>query len=160
MNTYFIQYFFDVYRHLNSLNCHVKQMIKFNSHLLVCNRTISLMSRVFANGPGDEGSILGCVIPKTKKMILDATLLNTQHYKVWVKWSNSVNGVVPSPAYRCGSYWKGSLRITLEKSRQLYLLYLYPIKWHSSIENECIFYLTHRWVSNNYYSFRSVWIGE
>ena len=35
------------------------------------------MSRVFANGPGDLGSITGRVTPKTKKMILDATLLNT-----------------------------------------------------------------------------------
>ena len=27
----------------------------------------------------------GWVIPKTKKMVLDATLLNTQHYKVGIK---------------------------------------------------------------------------
>ena len=40
------------------------------------------MSRVFANGPGDLGSIPGCVIPKTLKMILDTSLLNTQQYKV------------------------------------------------------------------------------
>ena len=40
------------------------------------------MVRVFANGPGDLGSVPGQVIPKTKKMALDATLLNTQHYKV------------------------------------------------------------------------------
>ena len=43
------------------------------------------MSRVFANGPGDKGSIPGCVIPKTQKMVFDAALLNTQHYKVWIK---------------------------------------------------------------------------
>ena len=43
------------------------------------------MSRVFANGPGDWGSIPGRVIPKTQKMILDAVLLNTQHYKVRLK---------------------------------------------------------------------------
>ena len=41
--------------------------------------------RVFANGPGDLGSIPGRVIPKTLKMILDTTLLNTQHYKVRFK---------------------------------------------------------------------------
>ena len=34
------------------------------------------MSRVFANGQGDQGSIPDWVIPKT--------LLNTQHYKVWI----------------------------------------------------------------------------
>ena len=40
---------------------------------------------VFANGPGDLGSIPGRVIPKTLKMELDTTLLNTQHYKVRFK---------------------------------------------------------------------------
>ena len=42
------------------------------------------MSRVFANGPGDWDSTLGRVIPKTQKMVLDATLLNTQHYKIQI----------------------------------------------------------------------------
>ena len=41
--------------------------------------------RVFANGPGDLGSIPCRVIPKTLKMVLDTTLLNTQHYKVRLK---------------------------------------------------------------------------
>ena len=36
-------------------------------------------------GPGDLGSIPGRVIPKTLKMVLDTTLLNTQHYKVRFK---------------------------------------------------------------------------
>ena len=43
------------------------------------------MSRVFANGPADRGSIPTRVIPKTQKMVLDAALLSTQHYKVWIK---------------------------------------------------------------------------
>ena len=43
---------------------------------------IGLVVRVFANRPGDLGSIPGRVIPKTQKMVLDASLLNTQHYKV------------------------------------------------------------------------------
>ena len=46
---------------------------------------IGLVSRVFANGPGDRGSIPGRVIPKTLKMVLDIYLLNTQHYKVRIK---------------------------------------------------------------------------
>ena len=46
---------------------------------------IGLGVRVFANGPGDLGSIPGRVIPKTQKMVLDASLLNTQHYKVRIK---------------------------------------------------------------------------
>ena len=49
------------------------------------NRDIGPAVRVFANGPGDLGSIPGRVMPKTLKMVLDTTLLNTQHYKVRFK---------------------------------------------------------------------------
>ena len=38
--------------------------------------------RVFTN---DLCSIPGRVIPKTQKMALDDSLLNTRHYKVWIK---------------------------------------------------------------------------
>ena len=47
--------------------------------------TIGLAGRVFANGPGDLGSIPGRFIPKTLKMLLDTSLLNTQKYKVRIK---------------------------------------------------------------------------
>ena len=46
------------------------------------------MSRVFANGPGDRGSISGRVISKAQKVVPDAVLFNTEHYKVRVKRSN------------------------------------------------------------------------
>ena len=36
-------------------------------------------------GLGDLGSIPGCVIPKTLKIVLDTSLLNTQQYKVRIK---------------------------------------------------------------------------
>ena len=42
-------------------------------------------SRVFTNCPGDRGSIAGQVMPKTQKMVLDATLFNSQHYKLMIK---------------------------------------------------------------------------
>ena len=69
------------------------------------------MSRVFTNGPGDQGSILGRVIPKTKKEKkkkkkgLDAALLNTQYYKVSIKdkMEQSREGVVPYPTPWCSS---------------------------------------------------------
>ena len=51
----------------------------------VCMKAIGQMSRVFDNGPGDQGSIPGQLIPKTQKMILDVSLLNTQHYKIRIK---------------------------------------------------------------------------
>ena len=53
--------------------------------LLNMTQSQFLISRVFADGPEDWGSIPGQVIPKTQKMVLDATLLNTQHYKVRIK---------------------------------------------------------------------------
>ena len=49
------------------------------------NRHIGQVNRVFANGPGDLGSLSGNIIPKTLKMILDTSLLNTQQYKVRIK---------------------------------------------------------------------------
>ena len=41
------------------------------------NWAIGQMSRVFANGPGDWGSIPGQVTPKTLKMVVDVTFLDT-----------------------------------------------------------------------------------
>ena len=61
-------------------------------------------------------------------MVLDASLLNTQHYKVRIKGKveQSREGVAPSPTPWCSSYRKGSLRVTLDYGRQLYLLiYIY-----------------------------------
>ena len=40
---------------------------------------------MFANGQSDWGLIPGRDIPKTQKTVLDASLLNTQHYKVRIK---------------------------------------------------------------------------
>ena len=37
------------------------------------------------HGLKNQGSIPDQVIPKTQKMVLDAALLNTQHYKVRIK---------------------------------------------------------------------------
>ena len=54
------------------------------------------MVRVFANGPGDLGSIPGRVIPKAQKMVLDAALLNTQDYKVRIKGKVEQSGEMSS----------------------------------------------------------------
>ena len=45
----------------------------------------TLVSRVFAHGPGDRGSIPDQDIPKTQKMLLDAALPNPQRYKLRIK---------------------------------------------------------------------------
>ena len=49
------------------------------------NPSLYFRRTVFANGPEDWGSIPGQVVPKTQKMVLDAALLNTLHYKVEIK---------------------------------------------------------------------------
>ena len=47
------------------------------SYLSSYNRTIGLMSKVFNNSLPDQSSI--------QKMVLDVSVLKTQHYKVWNK---------------------------------------------------------------------------
>ena len=67
---------------------------------------IGLVGRVFIDGMGDLGSIPGHVIPKTLKMVLDTSLLNTQQYKVCIKGKVEQfrGSVVPSPTPQCSSY--------------------------------------------------------
>ena len=85
---------------------------------------IGIMIRVFANGPGDLGSIPGRVMPKTQKWYLmpPCLTLSMIRYGSRVKWVNPGKGVAPSPTPRCSSYRKGSLRDNLNYSRRLYLL--------------------------------------
>ena len=54
---------------------------------IICqlDRLIGLQVWVFGNGPGDQGSIPGRVIPKTLKIVLDISSLKTQQYKVRIK---------------------------------------------------------------------------
>ena len=49
------------------------------------NQLIGPMGREFANDPGDRGSISDRVIPKTLKMVIDTSSLNTQQYKVRIE---------------------------------------------------------------------------
>ena len=91
-------------------------------------RLINLVGRVFANAPGDRGSNPGRVIPKTLKMVLDTSLLNTKKYKVRIKGkmepSKESSCALPKPQF--SSYRKGSLLVVLDYCRQLYLyIYIY-----------------------------------
>ena len=67
-------------------------------------RLIGLVDRVFANGPGDLGSIPG------------RGILSNISYVSRVKWRHPGKRVAPS---QCSSYWKGSLLVTLDYGRQL-----------------------------------------
>ena len=82
------------------------------------------MGRVFSNGPGDLGSISGRVIPKTLKMVLDTSLLSTQHYKVRIKGKVEKSGE-RSSALPYTSVWK--LLKREPSGRPLYLLTLSTI---------------------------------
>ena len=71
---------------------------------------------MFANGPRDLGSIPGCVIPKTLKMVLDTSLLNTQQCKVRIEGnSGAIRGKEQHPplhlgvvASEKGAFWSPS----------------------------------------------------
>ena len=60
-----------------------------------------MLVTVFAKSLADQVSIPG------QKMVLDASLLNTQHYKVRIKgkWSKPGKGIAPSLTPQCSSYW-------------------------------------------------------
>ena len=81
------------------------------------------MGGMFANDPRGLGSIPGRVIPKTLKVVLDASLLNTQQYKVRIKGkvAQSRERSIAPTTLRCNSYWKGNLLLALDYDRQLYL---------------------------------------
>ena len=96
-------------------------------------RLIGLVGWVFVNGPGDLGSIPGCVIPKTLKMVLIPSCLTLSNirYISRVKWSNPRKGVALFPTPQCSSYWKRSLLVALNNSHQLtYDNHSIFLQWH------------------------------
>ena len=58
------------------------------------------------------------------EIILEASLLNTQRYKVWIngEGSNSRKGVALFPTHWCSSYWKRSPQFGLDYRRPTYLV--------------------------------------
>ena len=52
-------------------------------------RDIVMLVRVFANGPGDLGSISG---RETEKMVLDASLLHIQRWGMEQGYSGAIQG--------------------------------------------------------------------
>ena len=63
--------------------------------------------------------------------------LSIIRYVSRVKWSNPGKIVAPSPTSQCSSYWKRSLWVALDYSRQLYL-YLWICFWFQTL-------VTHKW---------------
>ena len=133
----FLSRFFKRFSHFWSLSCWLTPFIFYSRGVF----TSALF--IYCLRPKD----LGCVIPKTLKMVLDTSLLNTLQYKVLsrVKWSNPRKGVAPSSTPRCSSYLKGSILVALDYGRQFYLLlmlivivYLLPSFWFYRFGLECI----------------------
>ena len=52
--------------------------------------------------------------------------LSNIRYGSRLNWSNPEKGVANFPTPQCSSYWKGSLRVTLDYGHQLSLLFLSP----------------------------------
>ena len=78
------------------------------------------MSRVFANGLGDRGSVPGRVIPKTQKMVLDTALLSIHPYKVRIKgkmeqsweWSSALPLLLDVVGVEKGAFRSPSTTVT------------------------------------------------
>ena len=65
-------------------------------------------------------------------MVLVASLLNTQHYKIQDEWSNSGKGIASSPTPLCGSYSKESLQVVPNYGQSTYIyiyIYIYIYVW-------------------------------
>ena len=86
---------------------------------------------MFANGLADRSLIPARVIPKTQKIVLDASLPYTLYYNVGTnnKWTNPEKRVLLSPTPLCSNYWKEILWLTLDNSGPPYsLTYFYLIQ--------------------------------
>ena len=112
---------------LLSDDCHVKtawnQWLKKSIHAIkyiyiYIHIYIYIYIYIYINGSGDQGSIPGSFIPKTQKMVLKTSLLNSQHYTAYIK-VNPGKGVAPSPKPRYSTYWKRGFRDALDCGRQL-----------------------------------------
>ena len=77
LKTYVAVYFSEAYAFFQHISVGIYTVFYLPDHWL--------RGSVFVNGPGDQGSISGWVIPKTQKMVLDSSLLNIQHYNVHFK---------------------------------------------------------------------------
>ena len=73
---------------------------------------------MFAYDPGDRCSISDWVIPMTPKMVLDVALLNTQHYKVWIKGKIKQSEEKFAPSTQGGD-------VAIEKGAYLLHIYIY-----------------------------------
>ena len=78
---------------------------------------------------GARVSILGLVIPKTQKMVLDNPYLTL----IIIRYVSRISGAIQwkekylSPTPRYSSYWKGNLRVAFDYGRPTYIYVVYSI---------------------------------
>ena len=91
-----------------------------------------LVGRVFANDPGDRGSIPRSNPIDDAKMVLDTSLLNTYHYKVRIK------GNVEQSRERCSNFTnkKGWLWVPLDYGCQLYSVSCKQVQLATVVEGD------------------------
>ena len=148
--------------HLNTLKIPIILYFQHPSPAVLISSThyngrIDIMVRVFANGPGDLGSLPGRVKPKTQKWYLIPPCLTISiiRYGSRGKWVNPGKELAPSTTLWCSSYRKRSLWVTLDYDRQLYLLihfstiqfFICTWSYWIRITFKQIYFI-HRWDSN------------
>ena len=114
-------YIFNINNNPYQMNSSISWILWHINHCWLFNTksSIGLEGRVFANGPGDLGSIPCRVLPKTLKMVLDTSLFNTQQYKVRIKGkveqSRERSSVLPLHfnvvAIEKGAFWSSSTTV-------------------------------------------------
>ena len=87
-------------------------------------------------------------------MVLDTTLINSQHYKVRIKGkveqSRERNNALPTT--QCCRYWKGSLWFTLDYGCPLYLyIYIYIYILKIMLEHKCIIFSIYIYIYTKIY---------
>ena len=76
-----------------------------------------------------QSQVVPCQRLKKCYLMPPCLTLSNIRYVLMVKWSNPETGVAPYPTSWCSSYWKGSLLVAFDYSRQLYLLYSTSVDW-------------------------------
>ena len=104
---------------------------------------------MFINDPEDWSSISGRVIPKTQKIVLNASLLNTQYYEILIKgkWNNPEK-VAHTLHLSVVAIEKGPLKLpTTRDSQQLTTNISYHIWWLSKANKKEF----KKWLHSNSY---------
>ena len=118
------------------------------SNILLTDRPIGLVVECspMARETGIQSPVESYQRLKKRYLIPSCLTFSVISYVSRVKCSNPRKGVAPSPKPRGSSYWKGSLRVTLDYGRQLYtyiLAYKYTLPLQSDMLTQRSFIYRH-----------------